>query len=139
LSITGTANTTEAEVPALTSPVTVTATEAEITLPSTSTLKMMHSLADTYRDQKKYSEAEKLLKETIEGQKKVFGPEVPAMLSSMNLLGRVYYENYQFAEAEELFKETIEGQRKVLGPEDPITLKTTALLATTYTDNGKWA
>ncbi|CCX32884.1 Similar to Calcium-independent phospholipase A2-gamma; acc. no. Q9NP80 [Pyronema omphalodes CBS 100304] len=70
LPIPGSTNPTEAEVPALPSLVTVTATEVEITLPSTSTLQMMHDLADTYHDQKKYSETEKLLNETIEGRKK---------------------------------------------------------------------
>ena len=67
------------------------------------TLEGMHSLARTYRKQKRYEEAEDLYVQVVEARKRVLGPEYPDTLHSMHNLAMPYgdqkrdkqIENYQ--------------------------------------------
>ncbi|KAK3944179.1 nucleoside phosphorylase domain-containing protein [Diplogelasinospora grovesii] len=78
----------------------------------------------------KYSEAEQMLRQTLELKEKL-GPENPLTLGSMNNLAGVLnsqgkYDNSQgkYEEAEQMYRQTLELREKVLGPEHPSTLRT---------------
>ena len=51
------------------------------------TLTSMHNLASTYRDQGRWTEAEKLFVQVMETEKTVLGPEHPDTLTSMSQPG----------------------------------------------------
>jgi tetratricopeptide (TPR) repeat protein len=99
----------------------------------------MNNLADSYRLQGKYARAEALLKQTLEIQSRVLGPEHHDAADSMQNLARVYYSESKYAQAEALFSQSLKIQRRVSGPEHPDTLETAANLTLTYQVQGKFA
>jgi tetratricopeptide (TPR) repeat protein len=80
-------------------------------------------LANTLRDQRKYTEAAAQYKEIIQLEEKVVGPE------QRDTLNACYHYAYQLAEqgqrneAKLLAERAAKGAAKVLGPNDPYTLE----------------
>ncbi len=77
--------------------------------------------------------------QTLEIQRRVFGPEHPDTLFSMNNLAVSYDGLGKHAQAEALFNQTLDLKRRVLGPEHPSTLNTMNELAGAYVSQGKYA
>lgn len=93
---------------------------SNISMRSTIILDSMYLLSLALYDQGKNTEAEDVLRLTIDGYKKVLEEEHEETLISMHWLGRTLYSQHgqKCAKAEEIFRLTIEGSKKVLGEED---------------------
>ena len=89
----------------------------------------MVALAVALTQEGRYSEAEKLYRETTDIERRVFGPEHPDTLAAMSNLANALMEEGRFAEAEKLQRQTLDIQRRVIGPEHPNTLATLENLA----------
>ena len=86
------------------------------------TLTSMDNLASTYRNQGRWTEAEKLFVQVMETRKTVLGPEHPDTLTSMDNLASTYRNQGRWTEAEKLQVQVMETSKTVLGPEHPDTL-----------------
>jgi tetratricopeptide (TPR) repeat protein len=79
----------------------------------------MNNLAWDLHLQGQNTEAEKLYRQTIEGERVVFGPEHPTTLMSTGNLAETLKQERHYAEAERLQRQALEIQRRVLGPDHP--------------------
>jgi tetratricopeptide (TPR) repeat protein len=82
----------------------------------------MDALAALYRNEKKLSDAEMLLKQAVEGRRRVLGEHHLDTLVSLNNMGLLYLEQHRYSEAETLFNELLEERRRALGPDHPDTI-----------------
>jgi non-specific serine/threonine protein kinase/serine/threonine-protein kinase len=79
-----------------------------------------------------YDQAEPLLREALETQRRELGSEHPDTLRSAVEMGRLLHATLRDRESEAVLAETLEIQKRVLGPEHPDTLRTTGDLARAY-------
>jgi non-specific serine/threonine protein kinase/serine/threonine-protein kinase len=96
------------------------------------TLDSMSYLADTFREQGKFTEAEVLFNKVLEGQRRVLGEEHPDTLSTKNNLALVYMYQGRYAQTEPLLAGVVKASRRVRGEEDPETLGDINNLAVVY-------
>ena len=82
--------------------------------------------------EKRFDEAERLAKKTLETQRRVLGQDDPDTTLSMNILGSIYYRQGRYSDAEPISSQTLEISRRVLGEEHPDTLVEMHNLATIY-------
>ena len=75
----------------------------------------LNGLADLYREQGKFAEAEALHRQALEMQRKLLGEEHPEVATSLNHLAVVLQHQGKLAEAEQLYRQALEMQRKQLG------------------------
>jgi hypothetical protein len=66
---------------------------------------------ETLIQENKYPEAEKLLRETLDTERRTLGPQQYDALSSMEVLGRLLMKEKRYAEAEMLVREQLHGSR----------------------------
>jgi Tfp pilus assembly protein PilF len=85
------------------------------------TLKTIRDLGWVAFLQGKQPEAEALLRQSLDGQRRTLGSQHRETLSSMNNLASLYYEEGKYAQAEALHKETLDIRRRVLGAAHPDT------------------
>lgn len=86
------------------------------------TLRSMNNLGGVLLNEGRYPESEKLLREALDGRRRLLGPEHLETLTSMNNLAAVLFAEGRYADAEKLHQETLNIQRRVLGAEHPDTL-----------------
>jgi non-specific serine/threonine protein kinase/serine/threonine-protein kinase len=80
----------------------------------------MSSLALAYEGEAKYPQAEALLTQTLEIEKRVLGPEHRDTLLSMHNLALVYLKEGKYPQAERLWRQTLDALNRVMGPDSPI-------------------
>jgi hypothetical protein len=73
-------------------------------------------------EQKRYQEAEEVLRQVVQGREKVLGREHEYTLNSRYWLGLALYDQKRYQEAEEVLRQAVQGQEKVLGREHEYTL-----------------
>jgi tetratricopeptide (TPR) repeat protein len=101
-------------------------------------LNTIHDYGVLRRLQKKYTEAESLLIQALEGRKFHLGPDDhPECLVSMHELAILYKEQARYEEAEAYLLKTVEGRRLKLGDTHPHTLESTNNLINIYEDWNK--
>jgi eukaryotic-like serine/threonine-protein kinase len=98
----------------------------------------MNNLAEVYRDENRYPEAEALQNQAPEISRRILGREHPETLTSINNLADVYAAEGKYTRAEVLFSQTLQIRRRALGPEHPDTLLTISRLAFLYQRQGKY-
>lgn len=91
-------------------------------------LRAANELAVALQRLGKYTEAEKLLRDVVEGAEKVLGKEHPSTLTSVNNLAALLQDQGDYKTAEELYRQALEGSEKVLGKEHPDTLQSVSTL-----------
>ncbi|KAI9821375.1 MAG: hypothetical protein M1832_003381 [Thelocarpon impressellum] len=101
------------------------------------TLKIMRTLASTYRHQGRLQEAEQLEVEVMEMTKEGLGALRPDTLTSMGNLALIYRKQRRLKKAEKLQVEVMETRKKDLGSQHPDTLTSMGDLATTYRHQGQ--
>jgi tetratricopeptide (TPR) repeat protein len=97
----------------------------------------MHSLASSYLDLGRHTEALNLYEETLTLQKAKLGPDHPDTLRSMHGLASSYQALGRHAEALKLHEETLARRKARLGPDHPDTLSSMYSLANNYLDLGR--
>jgi tetratricopeptide (TPR) repeat protein len=70
----------------------------------------------------KVAEAESMLREVIQTQRRVLGETHEVTAASMSNLGGMLFEQKRFADAEPLFRQALESRRRQLGDGHPDTL-----------------
>ncbi len=81
--------------------------------------RSLNNLAELYRVQGRYAEAEPLHKRALAIREKALGPEHPDVAQSLNNLALLYPAQGKYAEAEPLHKRALAIWEKALGPEHP--------------------
>ena len=101
------------------------------------TLNGARRLGHALDDERKFVEAEQLLRRSLDGLSRLLGEDHPDTLQAMNDLAEVYQDQGKLAEAEALYIKTLDGRRRTLGECHDHTLETTSRLAGLYGDQGK--
>jgi tetratricopeptide (TPR) repeat protein len=99
----------------------------------------LNNLAEKYRLQKKYAEAEPLYKRSLEIRENKLGPEHPDVAQSLHNLAEIHRLQGKYAEAEPLFKRSLAIREKALGPEHPDVAQSLNNLALVYGSQRKYA
>ena len=97
----------------------------------------LNNLAELYRRQGKYVEAEPLYKRALVIREKALGPNHPDVAQSLNNLALVYSKVY--TEAEPLLKRALVIREKALGSEHPDVAGSLYNLAELYENQGRYA
>ena len=79
----------------------------------------LNNLAELYRAQGKYTEAEPLHQRSLAILEKALGPEHPNVGGSLNNLAELFRTQGKYAEAEPLYQRSLANMEKALGPEHP--------------------
>ncbi len=98
----------------------------------------MGRLGLVYVEQERYDEAEPLLLETIEIQKRVLGEEHGDTPTAMGNLARAYMEQERYADAERWYRNIFEIHGRERGEEHPRTLWAAGRLALVYMEQGRY-
>src|SRR5262249_14625853 len=85
-------------------------------------LPILQQLADCYRFQKRYADAEKAYLNLIYQVKEMDGVESPLMVLAFNNLADLYREEEKHSEAEKCLESSVTVMEKGLGPNDPMRL-----------------
>jgi tetratricopeptide (TPR) repeat protein len=79
----------------------------------------LNNLAELYRSQGGYAEAEPLLQQALELTRRLLGDEHPDVATSLNNLAELYRSQGRYAQAEPLYQQALELRRRLLGEEHP--------------------
>ncbi len=79
----------------------------------------LNNLAELYRAQGRYGEAEPLHTRALAIREKALGPGHPDVAQSLNNLAGFYNTQGRYAEAEPLYQRSLAISEKALGPEHP--------------------
>jgi Tfp pilus assembly protein PilF len=101
--------------------------------------RVLHNVGECFLITGKYTEAKKMLQQTLQLKEKVLGTEHPSTLHSMNNLAVVLDNQGKYVEAEQMHRQTLQLREKVLGAEHPDTLVSMNNLASVLGDQGKYA
>ncbi len=82
----------------------------------------LNNLAEIYRVQARYAEAEPYLKRSLANAEKIYGPEHSGVAANLNNLAANYRVRGMYTEAEPLSKRALDIWEKTLGPENPLVL-----------------
>ncbi len=99
----------------------------------------LNSLAELYRAQGRYVEAEPLYQRSLEILEKTLGTEHRNVATGLNNLAILYYAQGRYVDAEPLFKRSLEIREKALGPEHPDVATSLNNLAALYNAQGRYA
>jgi tetratricopeptide (TPR) repeat protein len=102
------------------------------------TLDSTELLAEAYRLEGRWEEAEQLFVQVIETSKTKLGADHPDTLTSMGNLASTYWNQGRWEEAEQLEVQVMETRKTKLGADHPDTLTSMANLASTYRNQGRW-
>nr|POF13749.1 vegetative incompatibility protein het-e-1 [Quercus suber] len=102
------------------------------------TLLSIAMIAETYRHQGRWEEAERLFAKVLETSKEKLGLDHPSTLTSMANLASTYRHQGRWGDAERLDMKVMETSREKLGPDHPNTLASIGNLASTYRHQGRW-
>ncbi len=81
--------------------------------------RSLNNLAELYRAQGKYAEAEPLYRRALRIDEKTLGPVHLDLAIDLNNLAELYHDQGKYAEAEPFYQRALAIGEKVLGPEHP--------------------
>jgi tetratricopeptide (TPR) repeat protein len=87
----------------------------------------------------KTPEAEPLIREGLEKNRRILGEEHPETLTALGNLGSVLQALGKLSEAEPIYRKVLEGRRRVLGEEHPSTLTSLNNLGKLLQNEGRFA
>jgi tetratricopeptide (TPR) repeat protein len=108
------------------------------------TLNHINSLADLYKERRKFGKAEELYQLEVDGLRKALGPDNEETLSRMCDLGAFYLHQDKLEEAEKILLQALQGYEKNFQPAKPfdisykVTLNHINSLAGLYKERGKF-
>jgi len=112
------------------------ATERDWQLVQADSLKQ---LAELYKAQGKYGEAEPLHKHALAIVEKALGPDHSYVATSLNNLAALYDTQGQYAQAEPFYKRALAIFEKALGPDHPLVATSLNNLAAFYATQSQYA
>ncbi len=99
----------------------------------------LHGLAELYRKQGRYAEAEPVFLRELQITEQQLGPEHPEVAYALTGLADLYSEQNQYAEAEPLYQRALSIREQRLGPKHLLIASPLHGLATLYLKQGKYA
>ena len=99
----------------------------------------LNNLAELYRNQGKYDEAEPLYQRALAIREKSLGSDHPDVATSLNNLAVLYSDQGRYDEAEPLYQRALAIREKSLGADHPDVATSLNNLAQLYHDQGKHA
>ncbi|AUT03832.1 tetratricopeptide repeat protein [Nostoc sp. CENA543] len=99
----------------------------------------LNNLAELYRSQGKYSQAEPLHIQALALSRKLLGEEHPSVATSLNNLAALYRSQGRYSEAEPLYIEALALRRKLLGEEHPSVATSLNNLAELYRSQRRYS
>jgi tetratricopeptide (TPR) repeat protein len=100
---------------------------------------IMNNLATVWEKLQEFQNAESMLLECIQMQRKVLGDaHADTLMTEANLAG-IYFSQNKYLEAEPLLISVLDKRKVVLGEEHPLTVATMQSLAMTYFSQGQYA
>jgi len=103
------------------------------------TLRTRNSIGRTLRYLVRYTESEKIIRETYAVQSRVLGAEHPDTLDTAVNLASTLRDEGQVSAAESLARRVLAARQRIQGPEDPATLETMSTLGGLLRDQNKYA
>ena len=100
---------------------------------------VLTDIANLFRHQGRYAEAEPLYVRALGINEKVLGPEHPDTARSLNNLAELWQSQGRYAEAEPLYRRALAIREKTLGPEHPNTAASFNNLAGLWRSQGRYA
>ena len=113
--------------------------ERELGREHSDTLASLNNLAELYRGQGHYGEAEPLYERALATSESALGKEHPDTLISINNLALLYQAQGRYAEAESLNRHALATRERVLGKGHPNTLSSLNNLAGLYYTQGRYS
>ena len=114
--------------------------EAEAFGPQDSRLaESLNSLAELYRLQGNYAEAEPLYQRSLTIAEQALGPDHPNVGTSLNNLAALYSDQGNYAEAEPLYQRSLTIREQALGPDHPDVAETLEGFAALLRQTGRSA
>ena len=98
----------------------------------------MNNLAELYRSQGRYGDAEPLLKRSLVILEKALGPGHPDVALGLSNLAGLYWKQGRYGDAEPLLKRSLAIWEKVLGPGHPSVATSLNNLAELYRAQGRY-
>ena len=95
-------------------------------------------MAELYRVQGRYPEAEPLYQRSLKIQEKAFGPDHPNVAKALNNLAILYDIQGRYPEAEPLYQRSLKIQEKALSPDHPDVAVALNNLANLYVKQGRY-
>jgi tetratricopeptide (TPR) repeat protein len=83
----------------------------------------LHNLANLYRDQGKYEQAEPLFIQTLEMDRQLLGQQHPHVATCLHNLANLYRDQGKYEQAEPLYIRALSIAETVLGVDHPNTKK----------------
>jgi CHAT domain-containing protein/Tfp pilus assembly protein PilF len=99
----------------------------------------LNNLAELYKDQGRYADAEPLFKRSLDIAEKASGPNHPEFAGSLDNLASLYIHQGRYADAEPLIKRSLAIYEKTLGPNHPYVSTPLNDLASLYKTQGRYA
>lgn len=99
----------------------------------------LNNLAELYRVQGRYADAEPLYRRALAIVEKVLGPEHPLVAIALDNLGSLYKGQGRLSDAEPLHRRSLEINEKALGPDHIDVAVTLDKLASVYMSRGGYA
>lgn len=87
---------------------------------SPDTANALRQLGDLYRLERKYMQAESVLKKAMAIDSKLLAPDSSESVLLLDSLGLVYLDQSKFAQSEPLLKRSLESRNRTLSPDDPL-------------------
>jgi tetratricopeptide (TPR) repeat protein len=98
----------------------------------------LNNLAQLYKAQGRYADAEPLFKRSLAISEKTLGPDHPNVAASLNNLAQLYKAQGRYAEAEPLYERSLAISEKALGPDNPKVAISLNDLAGLYDAQGRY-
>jgi len=111
--------------------------ENDSEMESPEALAAQAALAEIYRAEGKYAEAEPLLEQALKATEQREGPDHLNVAASLNNLALLYYCETKYAAAEPLYKRALQIREKNLGRGDPAVLQTMQFYAALLRQEGR--
>ena len=103
------------------------------------TLDGIVNLAAVYRNEGKYAQAEQMLTQAVESQRRVLGPEHWSTLNGMRNLAGLYRDEGRYEVSERLAAKALEAATRLMGAGHHLTLLIMEELALVSRSEGKYA
>ncbi|MEM9246131.1 MAG: tetratricopeptide repeat protein [Cyanobacteria bacterium P01_F01_bin.153] len=100
---------------------------------------LLHDLASSYEERANYSEAEPLLRRTLEIREEQLGANHPDTANSLNNLALLYESQRRYSDAEPLLRRSLKISEEQLGVTHPDTAASLNNLALLYESQGRYS
>ena len=101
--------------------------------------RLQATIGEVYTGLGLYEDAQPLLEQALNTQKRAFGEDAVETLATENALANVYFYRARYQDAEPLYHDIVQRRTRILGADHPDTLRAAYDLASVYLGQGRLA